>query len=340
MAQPCTTDGFGDCSDCGPQSPCCTLDVSGVTIIWSGCGGPVPTICGWVPDASEPTGFRSQCWSAPGKTFTKFTYVIENTECDFVTDPGVMERWQIANWPMGQTRTFERTNATNLRTCAGIECLPAGGHPANTTFPLHAEGDSGGGPNGYLADGTPVNPLNPCRNLPITGLGTRPPSGPTIFFDAPNIIRVLHPCRITVDGADTLEHATVTITAEEYTPAIHEGIVNDELLNTPFPAYAMMRTRSRTVPGVVDDTVVQYVAWPPDHIHCDFPSPFATGSDPTRPNKVLIRVSDPGLCNPSQGNVGPVTDLEIRKMYGQAGNIYVADCFNCGQRPSNILPPP
>lgn len=340
MAQPCTTDGFGDCSDCGPQSPCCTLDVSGVTVIWDMCGGPLPPICGWVPDATEPTGFRSQCWEAPvGSLFTKFTYVIENTECDFATDPAVMERWEIANWPMGQTRTFVRDNATNLNICCGKLCTPGGGHPGNTTFPLQGLG-GGGGPNGYLSDGTPINPLDPCRNLPVTGLGIRPPAGPTIFFDAPNVVRVLHPCRFTEDGVDTVEHCTVTITAEEYTPAIHEGIVNQQLINATYPVYGMMRTIDHPSPCALFTSDAAHVAWPPDRIHCDTPSPFVTGSDPTKPSKVLIRVSDPGLCNPSHGNTGPVTNLEIRKMYGQAGNIMVADCFNCGQRPSNILPPP
>jgi hypothetical protein len=330
MAQPCTNEGFGDCSDCGPVSACCELDVSGVVVHWSGCGGALPDIRGWVVDPTSPTGFSSAAWTAPGRVFTRFTYEVTNTECDWVEHGEIMRRWEIAGWAKGTTRTFERNLAVDLRRCFGRDCT------GGTTFPLW---NDGAGP--YNQDGVLIgSDDNGCLGPPVTGLGNRPPDAPTIIFDSPNSITVHHPCRVTADGADTLEHCTVKVTAQEYTAAIHKGIVDAELLATGYPPYSMLRTISHLTPGVVGSNVTALVAWPPDLMHCEQPSAFILGIDSTIAGTVLIRKSEPGLCNPSPGNSGPVENLEIIKRLGVGGNIVVADCFNCGERPSNILPPP
>lgn len=339
MAQPCTNEGFGDCSDCNPTVPaCCTLDVSGVLVQWVTCGGNVPAITGWVNDPANPGQFITKTWSVPGKLFTKFTYTVQNTQCDFVTDPGVMFRWEIANWPMGQTRTFVRDNAANLRLCSGKLCTPLT-HPGNTTFPLFGY-LGGGGPEGYNADGTPIQSNFPCRGLPISGVGLRPPFHETIFFNAENDITVFHPCRITDQGVDSLEYATVNIHAEEYTAAIHRGIIDAELTATPYPAYRFRRFVNHPSPGIVNTVDTQYVGWPDNMQHCDFLEAWNIGNNPNQGAKVLVRTSEPGFCS-SLDEPGPKTNFEHRYFEGDGGLPYlIYDCFNCGQRPTNIIPPP
>lgn len=336
MAQPCTNEGLGDCSDCGPVSNCCTLDVSGVLVEWASCGGPVPVISGWVTDPLHPGQFTNKAWSVPGKTYTKFTYTIENTECDFVTDPGVMYRWEIANWPKGTTRIFVRDNATNLRTCCGKLCTP-GTHPGNSTFPIYGE-DIGGGGEAYNSDGTPINPLEPCRGLPIRGLGVRPPFRETIIFNAENDITVLHPCRFTDQGVDSQEICTVRIVAEEYTPAIHRGIITAELDNTPYPAYRKRRYTSRLNPCVVNTVDTDYVGWPDNMQHCDFMDVWGIGSNPNYGAKILVRTSEPGFCS-SANEPGPKANYERKFFEGQGLPYFIYDCFNCGERPATIIPP-
>lgn len=120
---------------------------------------------------------------------------------------------------------------------------------------------------------------------------------------------------------------------------MHKGIVDAELLAAGYPAYSMMRTISHPSPCALFSSDVAQVAWPADHMHCTQPSPFILGIDTNIAGKVLIRKSEPGLCNPLPGNSGPTTDLEIRKFLGDTGNIYVADCFDCGQRPATLIPP-
>lgn len=328
---PCTTSGLGDCSDCGPQDACCELDVSGVIVIWSGCGGGLPPINGWVADPTSPTGFSSKTWTTPpGKVYTHYVYEVTNSECDFTIDPEIMRRWEIAGWGLGSTRTFDRNLATDLRRCCGRNCT------GGTMFPLYSDG---AGP--YDQDGNQVGFLDPCQAPPISGIDNRPPDSPTIFFDEIDSITVHHPCRVTADGAGTLEHCTVKVTAVEYTPAMHKAIVDAELLASGYPPYAMMRTIRHPSPCVINSPVdTAQVAWPADHIHCTFPSPFVIGADPTIAAKVIIRTSEPGLCNPLPGNSGPTHGLEIFKLLGTNSSILVADCFNCGERPVNVVPPP
>jgi len=335
MPQPCTNEGLGDCSDCGPVSACCTLDASAVVVIWSGCGGPVPNIRGWVNDPDNPGQFIIKAWTAPGKTFTKFTYAIQNTQCD--PAPGVMEWWEVANWALGTSRTFVRDSATNLRTCCGQQCLPQG-HPNNTLVSINPIVQATGTPLGYDSQGNPTVTNNDCQGIQVTGLsGGFTPTEPTIYFLAENHITVRHPCRITEHGVGSLEYCTVDITAEEYTPAIHKAIVDQELNNATYPARGMVRTITHPSPCVVNSGDVQAVSWPEEI--CELPTPLHIGSDTSRGAKAIIRISDPGLCAPLNGLSGPTLNAEIFKYEGQGGVIHIQDCFNCGQRPATTIPP-
>jgi len=164
---------------------------------------------------------------------------------------------------------------------------------------------------------------------------------PTIVFHAENHITVKHPCRITDQNVGSLDQwCTVDIVAEEYTPAIHRGIIDAELEATPYPPYGMRREIIRSVPCFVGTSDSVYVAWPPNGEHCAFPSSWIIGNNPNQGAKVLVRVSEPGFCS-SLGESGPKVNFEHRYFEGDPGLPYlIYDCFDCGQRPTNTVPPP